>query len=62
MTVNIPTVKNIVVPDTKSKVLGEQPVNLDAKIESTTPTTDEKKEEMVIDTVSIPIVTFKLGT
>jgi hypothetical protein len=39
---NIPTVKNIVVPDTMSKVLGEQPVDLDVKIESTNPKTDEK--------------------
>jgi hypothetical protein len=38
-------------------VLGEQPVNLDAKIESTNPTTDEKNEGMVTDTVSIPTVT-----
>ncbi len=45
------------VPDTKSKVLGEQPVNLDEKIESTTPTTDEKNEGMVTDTVSISTVT-----
>ncbi len=56
-TENIPTVKNIVVPDTKSKVLGEQPVDLDTKIESTTLTTDEKTEGIVIDTVSNPTVT-----
>jgi hypothetical protein len=54
---NIPTVKNIVIPDTKSKVLGEQPVDLDVKIESTNPTTDEKDKGMVTDTVSISTVT-----
>jgi hypothetical protein len=59
-TVNIPTVKNIVVPDAKSKVLGEQPVDLDTKIESTTPKTDETSEEMVIDAVSNPTVTSPL--
>jgi hypothetical protein len=57
ITVNIPTVKNIVVPDTTSKVLGEQPVDLDTKIESTTPKTDETNEGMVIDAVSISTVT-----
>jgi hypothetical protein len=60
--VNIPTVKNIVIPDTKSKVLGEQPVNLDAKIESTTPKTDETNEGMVIDAVSNLTVTSTLET
>ena len=60
ITVNIPTVKNIVVPDTKSKVLGEQPVDLDTKIESTTPKTDETNEGMVIDAVSNPTVTSTL--
>jgi hypothetical protein len=54
---NIPTVNTLVVPDTMSKVLGEQPVDLDAKIESTNPTTDVKNEGMVTDTVSILTVT-----
>jgi hypothetical protein len=49
-----------VVPDTKSKVLGEQPVDLDTKIESTTPETDETNEGMVIDAASIPTVTSTL--
>jgi hypothetical protein len=57
ITDNISTVNNIVVPDTMSKVLGEQPVNLDAKIESTNPKTDEQNEGMVTDTVSISNVT-----
>jgi hypothetical protein len=56
MTDNISTVKNIVVPDTKSKVLGEQPVDLDTKIESTNPTTDEKSEGTVTEPVNISIV------
>jgi hypothetical protein len=43
-----------------SKVLGEQPVDLDAKIESTTPKTDEPNEGMVIDAVGIPTVTSTL--
>jgi hypothetical protein len=60
ITENIPTVKNIVVPDIKSKVLGEQPVDLDVKIESTNPKTDEKNEGMVTDTVSISTVTSTL--
>jgi len=59
-TVNIPTVKNIVVPDTKSKVLGEQPVDLDIEIDSTTHKTDETNEGMVIDAVSNPTVTSPL--
>jgi hypothetical protein len=54
---NIPTVKNIVVPDTMSKVLGEQPVNLDAKIKATNQKTDEKNEGMVTNTVDTSTVT-----
>ncbi len=45
------------VPDTTSKVLGEQPVDLDTKIESTTQKTDEINEGMVTNAVSNSIVT-----
>jgi hypothetical protein len=48
------------VPNAKSKVLGEQPIDLDTKIESTTLKTNKTNEGMVIDAVSNPTVTSTL--